>query len=137
LTTHDAGGIGNLDILCTGIDYVFAKNTTSPQPLPDTQYPNLALKKVGDGVGSGTGNGGGSGIGDGFISGGGDGAGSGVDGPGFGLGAGYISKRVIGFTNCRILCMGGEYLSIRFLLRVSWRLKPQLHNQSPPTRTDS
>jgi hypothetical protein len=65
----------------------------------------LTFKKVGDGVGSGTGNGGGSGIGDGYISGGGDGAGSGVDGPGFGLGGGYISKRDIGFSNCRILCV--------------------------------
>jgi hypothetical protein len=73
----------------------------------------MAPKKVGDGAGSGTGNGGGSGtgnsggsgIGEGFISGGDDGAGSGVDGPGFGLGDGYISKRVIGFTNRRILCM--------------------------------
>jgi hypothetical protein len=66
----------------------------------------MAPKKVGDGAGSGTGNGGDSGIGDGFISGGGDGAGSGVDGPGFGLGDGYISKCVISFTNYRILCMG-------------------------------
>jgi hypothetical protein len=71
----------------------------------------MALKKVGDGAGSGTGNGGGSGIGDGFISGGGDGAGSGVDGSGFGLGDGYISKCIICFTNYRILCVGGDDLS--------------------------
>jgi catechol 2,3-dioxygenase-like lactoylglutathione lyase family enzyme len=36
---------------------------------------------------------------------------------------------------CDVLGCGVWGEAIRFLLRINWRLKPLLYNQSPPTRT--